>query len=379
MFNVLIACYSNWDSCAELPYILKMAGCNVTVYCSKSSWLLSNSYHDKWILSEKDEKKYCTNLENLYKKNNYDWVVLTDDNVIELMNKNLNDQSLFSKIMPITKIQNRLLLSSKMGLSKFCVANSIDTPNFSVYNNQFDLINIKNNLTFPIVNKNDFGNAGINMIVSHSFEEFQINLSKIQENNNTLIQEYLNGEHIHIEALFYQGYLVSYISASPISNIGNIFSPITRKNYFYDENLNSILSKMGSVIGLNGFTNIHYIKYRDIYYLIEVDPRSNSWMAHSRFIVSNDFISGVKRIVSGEYINTLQSVDFKYKTIEVAYFIRDIHRIISKNKWFEIHRWLFNINGYWKYIPLYDLKLFYRVIISLIKIFLVNIKLKLFK
>ena len=36
MFSVLLACYANWDSCAEVPYLLKMAGCNVDVYCSKN-------------------------------------------------------------------------------------------------------------------------------------------------------------------------------------------------------------------------------------------------------------------------------------------------------------------------------------------------------
>ena len=148
MFSVLLACYANWDSCAEVPYLLKMAGCNVDVYCSKNSWLLSNSYYDNWIPTEKDEKIYASNLENLVKKNNYDWVVLTDDVVINLMNNNLIEVSLFCKIMPINNIQNRFLLSSKVGLSKFCFSNNIDSPNFCVYNNQDDLNSIKNNLNF---------------------------------------------------------------------------------------------------------------------------------------------------------------------------------------------------------------------------------------
>ena len=377
MFSVLLACYANWDSCAEVPYLLKMAGCNVDVYCSKNSWLLSNSYYDNWIPTEKDEKIYASNLENLVKKNNYDWVVLTDDVVINLMNNNLIDESLFCKIMPIKKIQNRFLLSSKVGLSKFCFSNNIDSPKFCVYNNHNDLNSIINNLNFPVVNKTDFGNAGINMEISNSLKDLRINLSKIQENSNTLIQEYLIGEDIQVEGLFYEGYLVTYQTSTTLSTIGNIFSPTTRRNYFYDEKLKPILSKMGELIGLNGFVNITYIKYNDKYYLIEVDPRINSWMAHSRFIMPDNFIHGIKKIITGDYKNISQSFDIKYKNIEVAYFLRDIHRIIIKNQWVDIHRWLFNINGYWKYIPIYDFKLFYKTIMAITKILLVKIKYKL--
>jgi glutathione synthase/RimK-type ligase-like ATP-grasp enzyme len=374
LFSVLLACYANWDSCAETPYLLKQAGCNVDVYCSENSWLLSNSYYDNWIFSEKDEQKYALNLEHLVKKNNYDWVVLTDDVVINLMNTNLTDEVLFCKIMPIKKIQNRFLLSSKVGLSKFCFSNNIDSPNFCVYNNKDDLNSIKNNLNFPVVNKTDFGNAGINMEISNSFEDFQIHLTKIKENNSTLIQEYLKGEDIQVEALFFEGYLVTYLTSTTLSTIGNIFSPITRRNYFYDEKIKPILSKMGEMIGLNGFVNITYIKFGGKYYLIEVDPRINSWMAHSRFVTSDNFINGVKKIINGDYKKPMQFFDIKYKDIEVAYFLRDIHRIIKKNRWLDIHKWLFNIKGYWKYIPLYDIRLFNKTIKVLAKILLVKIK-----
>lgn len=378
MFNVLLACYANWDSCAEIPYVLKIAGCNVDVYCSKNSWLLSNSYFDNWILSEKDKHKYASNLENLVKKKNYDWVVLTDDVAIDLMNNFLLNEALFCKIMPIKNIQNRFLLSSKVGLSKFCFSNNIDSPNFHVYNNQDDLNSIKNNLNFPVVNKTDFGSGGINMVISNSFEDFQINLSKIQQNNNTLIQEYLKGEEIQVEALFFEGYLVTYLTSSNLSTVGNLFSPTTRRNYFYDEKLKPYLTKMGELIGLNGFASITYIKYLDKYYLIEVDPRINSWMSHSRFIMPENFIYGVKKIINGDFKKPTQSFEIKYKNIEVAYFLRDIQRIISKNQWFDLYRWIFNVHGYWKYIPFYDSKLFIRTMKRITKMLFDETKYKLF-
>jgi len=170
------------------------------------------------------------------------------------------------------------------------------------------------------------------MEISNSFEDFQIHLTKIKENNNTLIQEYLKGEDIQVEALFFEGYLVTYLTSTTLSTVSNIFSPTTRRNYFYDEKIKPILSKMGEMIGLNGFVNITYIKFGGKYYLIEVDPRINSWMAHSRFVTSDNFINGVKKIINGDYKIPMQFLDIKYKDIEVAYFLRDIHRIIKTIK-----------------------------------------------
>jgi hypothetical protein len=88
----------------------------------------------------------------------------------------------------------------------------------------------------------------------------------------------------------------------------------------------------------------------------------------------DNFIQGVKQIVNGDNYSINKSFNKKYKNIEVAYFLRDIHRIINKNQWFDIYRWLFNINGYWKYIPLYDIKLFHKTIIWIRKIFVAKIK-----
>ena len=91
MFKVLVACYGNWDTTSEIPYLLKKSGCNVDVYCSKKSWLLSNKYYENWIESNSDEETYLNQLIELVKKNNYEWVILGDD----LLIKKSNDSHFF--------------------------------------------------------------------------------------------------------------------------------------------------------------------------------------------------------------------------------------------------------------------------------------------
>ena len=95
--------------------------------------------------------------------------------------------------------------------------------------------------------------------------------------------------------------------------------------------------------------------------MIEVDPRPNSWMANSRFIADNDFINGLKKIISGEYKNGFQSMNIKRENVEVALFYKDIRRVIWQKDWTVFFRWVLNKKGYWRFLPFYDLNLTKRV------------------
>jgi hypothetical protein len=86
MFRVLIACYANWDTPSEIPYLLKKSGCNVDIYCSNKSWLLSNSFHDRCIPSSPEKEKYLEELIILVKKEQYDWIILESDVLIKYLN-----------------------------------------------------------------------------------------------------------------------------------------------------------------------------------------------------------------------------------------------------------------------------------------------------
>ena len=109
-FKVLLACYSEWDTSSEIPYLLKKANCSVDVFCSSKSWLISNLFHDQWYEAPNSIENYCTELCKIYKSNNYNWVILVDDPLIRYMNIHIADE-LFQKIMPILTVNYRKLLS----------------------------------------------------------------------------------------------------------------------------------------------------------------------------------------------------------------------------------------------------------------------------
>jgi len=364
MFKVLFACYANWDTTAEIPYLLKKSGCNVDIYCSNKSWLLSNSFHDIWIPSSPQKEKYLEELIILLKKEQYDWIILESDVLINYLNAFLEDEDIFKKIMPISNIEHRYMLSSKNGFSKFCIENGIDTPGYYTYNKREDAEEIKNKLKFPVVNKLEFSWGGTDMFISWNYQEFIANLDKLPIDQNVLIQEYISGEELRIDALYYKGILVSYLSANVLDNSKSKFSYATRRNYYENKFIHPQLVELGSKLGLNGFANITYMHNPSTgkYNLIEVDPRPNSWIVYSRFIAKNNFFEGVKRIVSGEYINGFQKMGIFKPNVEIGLFYKDIRRAIWKKDKKGILRWVLNSKGYWRFLPLYDLKLTKRVI-----------------
>ncbi|MEI8073346.1 MAG: hypothetical protein WCH78_01255 [Bacteroidota bacterium] len=370
MFKVLIACYTEWDTTSEVPFILKKGGCSIVdAYCSPNSWLLSNSYIDNWIRSEKEEKIFINKLIQTVTNGDYQWVLLADDSLIKIMNEEELDESIFKKLMPINKIENRYMLSSKIGFSQFCVSAGFLSPKFINYNKPEDLELIKANFTFPIVNKRDFSSAGTDMFVSETLAEFEKDLHLIPLDQNVLVQEYIIGTEIHVEALFFDGILVTYTNGLILQTFSTQFSFTTRRKYFKDENLTPILKEIGKKLGLNSFCNIAFIHKKETnqYYLFEVDPRPTSWLALSRFVTPNNFFVGVERIVSGKYKEGYTETAYYKNEMEAALFFKDMRRILWHKDIKGLMRWIFNIKGYWRFLPFYDWKLTRRIFVSIWK------------
>jgi len=366
---LLVSINSFFDTPGEIPFLFKKAGknVNVEVLCPKNSWLLSNRFHDKWIEVPEDAELIKLKLLQLVKDNPnyYFWIILLDDETVKLMNDGIESEELFKKIMPINKIDNREVLSSKAGLSNLCATHHIATPQFINYSQQDNIDSIINTLQFPILLKEDFSFSGLGIQYCEEPSMLASCLNKVNNTSNLVLQEFIKGKDIGLEALFRNGELVMYNCAEILSYMYNQFSFTTRRLYYQDKNIEEHLHILGKSLGLNGFASIQYIYHpeRKIYYLIEVDARVNLWMAYSRF-TANNFSEGIKRIVEEKNIEPIVFTDKKY---EVAIFDRDIRRCIKHKDIKGFMRWIFNYRGYWKFIPLHDLKLFKRIFKKLLK------------
>lgn len=356
MFKVLIACFDNWDTISEIPYLLKAAGCTVDAFCGELSWLLNTDYIDNWFDSGKPDASYINRLQDHVKNNQYQWVILADDVLIKHMADGIQDQELCSIMLPVGLLQNKGLLSSKKGLSDFCLNNGIDTPGYAVYQHKNNIDQLIIGLQFPLLTKQDLSYGGANMAVSHNLEELEQQIANSSGSQDILIQEFIEGEVICVEALFYKEHLQHYQSSNALTHASTEFSYTTRRNYYQNNAIAPLLIDMGKKMGLNAFANIRYIHDHKTgkYHLIEMDPRPNSWVAYSKFLVKEDFIAAVKRIVSGNYLTEFKGASMNKPQIEMALFYKDIRRISWKKDFIGLLTWVLNLKGYWKFIPFHD-------------------------
>jgi len=368
VYKVLLASRADFmDIAAEIPYMFKRAGCEVHVFCRSNSTLLSNSYFDKWLESPEDEKEFQKQLIDIAENKDfqYDWIVPVDDEINKTMNLCIESEDIFKKILPLTKPENRELLSSKMGLSKICERYSIASPRYINYSDLPEIERVKQRLNFPVLLKEDFSFSGLGIQYCETKEMFETYMEKVRVKDNLVIQEFIKGDDIGVEALFKDGELVTYNYAEVLSYMYSKFSFTTKRTYSRNKEMEALLIRMGRCLGLNGFASVGYIYQPEqkVYYLIEVDVRVNSWMPYGRF-TGGDFSEGIKRILDPEAAKA-PNPDAKFpadKKVEVAIFDRDMRRCIKFKDFKGLAGWLFNYKGYWRFIPTYDKKLLKKIL-----------------
>jgi len=362
MYKVLLASRADYMYLTgEIPFIFKKAGCIVDVYCTRKGWLLSNSFHDKWIESSEDEKQFQDKLIGIANTNEYDWIVPMDDECVKTMNNCITSEDTFKKILPLTKIENREILSSKIGLSNACKKHNIPTPGYVNYSEMPDVEMINKTLLYPILLKEDFSFSGHGIQYCEEPSQLASCLEKVRDKNNLVLQEFIKGTDIGVEALFKNGELVTYNAAVVKDYMSGTFSFTTKRIYSPNEAIEAHLITLGKSLGLNGFASIGYLYHpeRNIYYLIEVDARVNSWMAYGRF-TGHNFTDGIRRITKWGSGGS-NSKSKPGKTVEIAIFDRDVRRCVKHKDYKGLLKWFVNYKGYWRFIPLYDFRLLKRI------------------
>ncbi|MFP5040061.1 ATP-grasp domain-containing protein [Parasediminibacterium sp. JCM 36343] len=371
MYTTLLVSYSDFfDSPGEIPFMFKKAGQKVVIYCCETSWLKSNRYHDEWIDASKEKEVFAKEFISLVKEkgDSYNKIMLLDDVTIQLINETIGDEeALFAKVMPINKIENREMLSSKIGMSRVFEKHNIATPRYINYVEESNFATVSKKLNFPVLLKVDFSFSGTGIRKCNAPEELEEKLNELHDTKNIVIQEFITGEDIGVEALFENGELIRYQCAKVAAYMYNEFSFTTKRFYVRNHKIEELLRELGKKTGLNSFASIGYIyhKERDTYYLIEVDARTNSWMPYSRF-TNDSFIDGLREISSGVKTTKATTAKEKEKVVEIALFDRDMRRCFKMKDFKGILKWIFNYKGYWKFIPLYDTRYFGRVMRKMI-------------
>jgi len=359
MKTVLLVSKYNWDAPAEIPYVFAKAGYAVDVFSQPKSWLSSNSFVKNHLLASSDDLEFLNALAVLIKQVKYDWILLTEDPLIELVKREIKDEDLLEELLPVKNRAARDILSSKIGFSSYFQSIGVDTPAYVGFQlGVNDLIDLET-LRFPVLNKYDLSWGGSDMAISNDLQELQTVLQGLPPNAKLLIQEFIEGDEIRVDALFYNGRLLNYFCAEVLSHTKDQFSYTTRRSYYSYPELSPLLALIGEKIIAHGFANVSIIrdKRTSIHYLIEIDVRPNSWMAYSNKLSKQDFIYCIQNLHDLASFEFIKSSLKNHKTIEIALFYKDIRRAIWAKDLKGIARWIFGWKGYWRYFPFYDFRL----------------------
>jgi predicted ATP-grasp superfamily ATP-dependent carboligase len=230
----------------------------------------------------------------MQKEDAYDWIIPADEKLLNVLNDRIHNEEIFYRILPFTKIENRDILASKAGLSRICDKHGIASPKYIVHDHKTTFNTAAFNLRYPVLLKQDLSWGGGGILFCDDEKSFKDNLEKTNKEYATIIQEYITGKDIGVEAMYRDGELVEYNAGEVTTYFDSKFTFTTKRNYFNSKRLEYELREIGKNVGIHGFASIqfNYQTQEDIYYLLEVDIRPNFWLASGRF-TGHDFSKAV--------------------------------------------------------------------------------------
>lgn len=367
--KILLAGYKDTDVSGQIPELFKRAGCTVEVMCGSNSWLIKNKYWDKWHkIDNKNSEIYTLTLEKLVCEQNYDWVVLTDDECIRVLSERITDPVLFQKILPMQKNEHKIFLGSKFGFSKICQKYNIPSPAFVIYDGSADLLVATKHLCYPILLKVDKSGGGNGVFLAQDALELLrlFNELSVEQKNNLVFQEYIVGDNISVEALFKNGKIIGFASSKILHNVQGEFSVSRVREFTSAHAVTPILSQLAEVLGLNGFASITFIRSNETetFYLIEADLRPHGWFYLDK-IVGVDFSQLIKQYLAADLASAPIIVNTKPEIIK--YFLRDIKWAVSERSFVTILHWIINKDNCWRFVPWHDQKLFRAMVVEVFK------------
>lgn len=259
------------------------------VDCISSSFFVSKN-------SDLNNFFYCKNRfeipefsYRIFLKKNYAKVIISDDPTIALiLDSSLTDSQKID-LLPISDFSHQEHLFSKIGLSRVLSRSSISTPGYDVIKHPNELFNAQLNIHFPLIIKGDRSSSGSQTFRINS----QTDLSQLKFHASfypALVQEFIFGKLISIEAFFHHKDLIYFQYSEVIRNVQNSeFTPSNLRRFFHTSNLNheieDNLVELGRTLGADGFVNIGCILSNENKKLcfFEADMRPNVWIDYGKF------------------------------------------------------------------------------------------------
>lgn len=329
------------DSLAwALPSLLVRAGFVVDAITSNSCLKYSKFIRNCTVV-HRDQSLLCEIVRHL--KQQYDWIIITEDGVLEeVLNSKLSLEEKL-KILPVQRVENFCHLYSKIGLSKVLAAAGVNTPPFAIAHNREEALVKAEQLGYPVLLKQDSSGGGCGVVECETPSEIH------PFHTPLLVQKKISGIELDLSAVYLEGELVHFGYAK-IEKTSRRFGPSCLRTYRPLSTLGPEifreLAHIGKALGAHGFTNttcIQDLQGRRFYF--EVDMRPNVWVAAPRFFGEDPAVR-IREWRLGHKALTYPVMPKQPSEILIPYFLR-------------IKRYELLLGRYrvWQFIPWDDFKL----------------------
>ncbi len=356
--KVLVVDYAGYDSIGEMPYLFSNAGAHVSVMCHKTSWLLKNSFYDTVVLFSDPALLECAReIIQHVQEIPYDWIIIGDDEMLRALNLLIQDEDLFKKLLPLTSSKNRNMIGSKSGLSVLCTLYGLTTPAYAVVSTPKEISTAVHDIGFPILIKvnESSGGSGVFFCANEHEVIAQFSILSPEQKKDTLLQKYIDGDIISVEALYHNGHLRAYAYSRVTRVVYRRFGISSERVYSECPSIEQELVPIGAALGLHGCMTMTFIRETatGIHFLIETDLRPQVWFRLASYVgvlfheAFRDFLQDKDTLYRPKIENRLhQRVIWN--------FSREIIRAGLERKPLELLKWLVGWRGRWRYIPWYD-------------------------
>ena len=317
-----------WNTLTEAPYLFKQSGCHVDVLCPNDNWAIQNSFYDHWIDSGDSLQSLILRLTNLVKQNIYQEIVIGDDPILWKIYR--EKITILWHLLPICN-PLALPILSKVGFSQHCNTHAIPTPIFSILTNKVDGAQALLKCGLPLVTKENYSAGGEGVKKFTDVPSFEAYLESYPFTEPLLVQSFIEGSLVSVEALFKNGELLEYACSVVLDGDRG---PSTKRRYLpKDHQVNLIISKFGKSTLLHGFANIALMQESTTgnYLLFEADPRPNKWVPYGKWFGS-DFSRAIKVFLGIEFCKEdplVQTQDI----FEIEHFNSHLAKLLNNQRY----------------------------------------------
>lgn len=247
MKNILIVSLSpSWVGIARLPKALKKTGFNVITISRENSFLAKSAfidfnytYSNGWSLPSK--------INNILTHHQIDFIIPGCDGAVNYFSKICKNQGW--KLFRMNRLKKLIVescnninvfevLGNKARLQELAVRHSVPNPNNKYYLSDFEMLEDLGNRTFPVVMKNNFGAAGLEVKICNNVKEAHNALKVLSGSINTGLKKKLGTYIKRLLALPYDNDLATgisiqdYIEGTPCMHLvfaskGEVLSSVT--------------------------------------------------------------------------------------------------------------------------------------------------------